>query len=608
MGRRIGLPWGNTVVARASLAVVVFVGLVIGAQAVRAQAPLEPSQLPQRTLFYVIWRGAPSADERSANSLLALWDDADFAPVRSALAAGMLASSDKESAQSKLTPQEFGEFASLLENSFTLGYIQDSRERRPATGAGARPGTGAAAAKPPAWNGMFFVYNRAGKEALLEKAILRMRGAAKEVPRLSQVTLAGVPVLKIEYKTGSSSYWAENGKYAVGAGESAVMEEILGRLENNSPQAGSLAQSAAYQEFQPVAGSGALEFFLRVPDLKGLLADAKPGPFPVQKLLDAARLDAVHSIGGHITLDGARTHVQAAILGDAAPGTPFDIWANGPSAPASLAFVPAEAVSYNSAHLDLLGIYGTIQRIAHAALPMGQQGGADMIEMMAAQRLGMPLNTALGLFTGEFGSMQTSPSLDPAKQVYFFSIRNKPDTLRLLRGMLGDRVASERNEGDATLLKISLSGSQTSAGVAQWNFFQLAVTPDTVIGASSVDALRETLAYRANASATAGLAGVPQFQANRGSAPANLIGLSYFNFQKVDWQAAKDRWLQDGKKPALARGVASIGPAAAMATTSTTIPDWLSQVNAQALARHLHSSWSVSWKDAKGIHWDQWIE
>jgi hypothetical protein len=592
MRKGIRLPWGSTLVTRTLFAVLL---VAMAAQAARAQAPLEPSQLPQRTLFYLIWRGTPAPNQRNANSLLALWDDPDFASVRSALAAGMLSSSDKQSSQPKLTPQELGEFASLLENSFTLGYIQDPRERRPAAGP--------AAAKPPAWDGMFFVYNRAGKEALLSKAVLRMRAAAKETPRISQVTFAGVPVLKIESKT-SSSYWAEKGTYAVGAGEAEVMEEILGRLESKSPQTTSLAQSVAYQESQPVAGSGALEFFLRVPDLKGLIPATNPGPFPVQKLLDAARLDAVHSIAGHVTLDGARTHVQAAILGDTSAGTPFDIWANGQSAPASLAFAPAEAVSYTSGHLNLLGIYDMIKRIAHTALPMGPQGNADLLDIMAEKQLGMPLTNALGLFTGEFASLQTSPSLDSTKQVFLFSIRNKPDVLKLLRAMLGERVSSERDEGDATLLKISLSGNQSGAGVAQWNFFQVAVTPDMLIGASSIDTLRETLAYRAKASAGAGLAGVPQFQANRGSAPPNLIGLSYFDFQKVDWQAAKDHWLQNGKKPQIAKGVAGTGTA----STPAKIPDWVSQINAQALSRHLHNSWSVSWKDAKGIHWDQWIE
>jgi hypothetical protein len=97
-----------------STAVLVF---VFGASPARAQAPLEPAQMSPRTLFYVIWRGAPAPAVRKANSLLALWDDPDFAPVRSALAAGMLSNSNEKSTQTKLTPEELGEFASLLENS-----------------------------------------------------------------------------------------------------------------------------------------------------------------------------------------------------------------------------------------------------------------------------------------------------------------------------------------------------------------------------------------------------------------------------------------------------------------------------------------------------------
>src|SRR6266446_3291764 len=71
----------------------------------RAQAPLEPAQMSPRTLFYLIWHGVPGAEARKTNSLLALWDDADFAPVRSALAAGMLNSSAEKSTAAKPTPE-----------------------------------------------------------------------------------------------------------------------------------------------------------------------------------------------------------------------------------------------------------------------------------------------------------------------------------------------------------------------------------------------------------------------------------------------------------------------------------------------------------------------
>jgi hypothetical protein len=568
---------------------------VCGPSPARAQAPLEPVQMSPRTAFYLIWHGVPGPEARKANSLLALWDDADFAPVRSVLAAGMLNSSAEKSAQAKMTPQEIQEYAALLENSFTLGYLSEPAKRTVSNAAAAPD------AKPLAWNGMFFVYDRTGKELLLSKAILRLRTEEKEAPRLSQLTIGGVEVLKVEGKSGAT-YWAERGKYAVSAGERSVMEEILGRLDGKVSVAASLAQSAAYQEAQANLGSGLLEFFLRIPDLEKLAADSKAGTFQVRPLLDAAKLDAMHSVSGHVTFEGAKTHVQAAILGDAVAGTPFDIWSAGQPSPASLAFVPADAVSYTTGQVNFQGIYDMVKRVARAAFPQGQQGNADLIDTIAQQKLGMPVPDALGLLTGEIASMQTNPSLDTAKQVYFFGIRKKPETLKLMRTVFSDQLTSERNEGNVTFLKISLGGKQGSAGVAQWNFFNLAVTPDMILGASRIETLREVLANRTQASA-AGLATVPQFQASRAQFPEKLNGLSYFDFRKVDWQALKDRWVEEPKKRSVAKSANSLNNLAPSATT-----DWLGQIDPQVFLRHLHYSSSVSWKDAKGIHWEQWVE
>src|SRR5258708_8400781 len=139
---------------------------------------------------------------------------------------------------------------------------------------------------------MFFVYDRTGKEMVLTKAILLLRMQEKEAPQISQVNIGGVQVLKSESKTGAT-YWAEHGKYEVGAGERTVMEEILGRLDGKVSGAASLAQSAAYQEAKGNLGSGLLEFFLRVPDLKNLAADSKTAAMQVGPLLEAAKLDAV---------------------------------------------------------------------------------------------------------------------------------------------------------------------------------------------------------------------------------------------------------------------------------------------------------------------------
>jgi hypothetical protein len=172
-----------------------------------------------------------------------------------------------------------------------------------------------------------------------------------------------------------------------------------------------------------------------------------------------------------------------------------------------------------------------------------------------------------------------------------------------LRTLFSDRLTSERNEGDATFVKISLGGTQGSAGVAQWNFFHLAVTPDMILGANRLDTLREVLGNRAKGSVFVNLASVPQFQAGRSQFPANINGLSYFDFQKLDWQALKDRWQEELRKSAAAKNVA-----APKTSAPSGVPDWYTQINPQVFSRHLHSSSSVSWKDAEGIHWDQWVQ
>jgi hypothetical protein len=572
--------------------------LALGTIPAFAQAPLEPAQLPSRTVFYLIWRGAPAPDVRKANALMALWDDADFAPVRSALASNILSSSQEQSPSQKLTPEELQEYASLLENGFTLGYLAEPAKR---SAAGAPVSKDA---KPPAWNGMFFVYDRTGKESLIAKAILRMRAQEKDAPALTPLVIGGVPVLKVERKNGAT-YWADQGKFAVSAGERSVMEQILGRLNGKSSAAVSLAQSSAYQEALPILGSGVLEFFVGIPDLKELASDSSAGGFKARPLLEAARLEAIHSIGGHLALEGSKTHMQAAIFGDPAPGTPFDIWPANPAIPVSLAFAPADAVSYSAGQINFMGIYSIMKRIAQAAFPQGQQGNADMFDTLAAARIGMPLADALSLPTGEFASMQTSPSLDTAKQVYFLGIRKKPETLKLMRAVFSDQLTSERNEGDTTFLKISLGGKQGVAGVAQWNFFNLAVTPDMMIGATRAETLREVLANRSKGPAAAGLATVPQFQTGRAKFAENLNSISYFDFQKVDWTALRDRVVAESRKASAAK---SLEPMKKPVTSGGTNLDWLTQVNVQVFARHLHYSTGVSWKDSKGIHWDQWLE
>src|SRR5260370_12672535 len=103
------------ILSRRILLPIVTVLCVCVPNAARAQAPLEPAQMSPRTMFYLVWRGVPSSDVRKANSVLALWDDADFAPVRSAMAAGVLGASGGKFAPAKNTPEQFQAIGGALE-------------------------------------------------------------------------------------------------------------------------------------------------------------------------------------------------------------------------------------------------------------------------------------------------------------------------------------------------------------------------------------------------------------------------------------------------------------------------------------------------------------
>jgi hypothetical protein len=218
---------------------------------------------------------------------------------------------------------------------------------------------------------------------------------------------------------------------------------------------------------------------------------------------------------------------------------------------------------------------------------------------MAETRLGMPLPEALGLVTGEVAWLQNSSTLDDAQKVYLLGIRNKPDAMKLTRSLMADEITSERNEGDATYMKVSPHGGQTSAGVAQWNFYYLAMTPDLLFGSSNSETLHKYVAH------TPAALDPPQFKdllAARAQFPHKLNGFSYFDFQKVDWAGLQKKWLEEAKK------AAQTAKSTDAANNQKKMADWLGQVNPEVFAKHLRSMTGASWKDAKGVHFDEWLD
>src|SRR4029077_9768668 len=146
-----------------------------------------------------------------------------------------------------------------------------------------------------------------------------------------------------------------------------VLEEVLARLEGKFTSAASLAQSDVYKEAQPNLGGGVIEFFAHLPNLKTVAPDASAQGFKIAPVLDAMKLDAIHSISGRVTLDGSKTRIQGAVLGEAGSGTLFDLWGNGVTqAPASLALVPPNAISYSETQFNFGALYEILMRGARA--------------------------------------------------------------------------------------------------------------------------------------------------------------------------------------------------------------------------------------------------
>jgi hypothetical protein len=571
----------------------VFSLLLFGVTASFAQAPIEPAHLPKRTTFYVLWRGTPSSDLRKNNSMLALWDDPDFGPVRAALFNSMN-NSEKKKGKEPLTREELVEYAPLLDNSFVLGYLAKPEPAAAKSPATKSPAAGTATAKKPAapeWNGLFFVYDRTGKEALLSKAVTHMRGAESDIPKLVPVTVSGVSALKIERKSGIT-YWAETGKYAISANELSAFEEILKRL-NDKPATTSLADTEEFQEAKPLLGNGILEFFLRIPDAKTLSASAgtSASAMQVKALLSLVKFDAIHAVAGNISLQGAKTRMQGGILGDATPGTLFDIWSEGQVNPRGLSLVSANTVYLNETQFDLLGIYNLLKR----TFGKGQPQLIDSVEKGLETRLGMPLKDALALTNGEITTLQNDPPMDENKRIFALNIQDKPGAMKLLRSIFGDQLSAEHTEASVTTMKISTGGGQSDAGVAQFSFFYLAMTPDLLIGTTKNATLQDLLAQRA-----ASPVAIPaNIATSRAQFPEKISGFSYVDFQKIDWAALKTRWAAEAKAAA----------AKSSATPTGSNPgEYLNGIDPTVFSRHLHSLQGASWKDSKGIHFDEWID
>src|SRR6201981_3356515 len=238
---------------RASLNAFLTILILAAPFAASAQSSLDPRQLPKSTAFYLAWHGTPSDEIRKSNSLLAMWDDPDFAHVRAAIVAEIMQSSaDSAKAKTNMTAETLSQYAALLDNELVFGYLTSPN---PAKTNGTGNGTPHDAKQIP-WNGMFLAYDHIGKEAMLAKLLLQARRNKTQRPKISTATIAGMSAIKIERKNGTT-YWADDGKYTFSASEPTVLEQISAWTKHATPEVARLSQTAAFREAGDLLKGGA---------------------------------------------------------------------------------------------------------------------------------------------------------------------------------------------------------------------------------------------------------------------------------------------------------------------------------------------------------------
>jgi len=137
---------------------------------------------------------------------------------------------------------------------------------------------------------------------------------------------------------------------------------------------------------------------------------------------------------------------------------------SGPPAskpPASLAFVSPDLVSYKRNSVQSFRFLRFIKArpVRHFAATAARQRRNDGRLRRLPHRYALAGRPRVVSAASSL-PFRAIPAWIRLKAVYYVGIRNKQDTLKLLRYTFGEKLGSERSEGETTFVKVSLGGSQ----------------------------------------------------------------------------------------------------------------------------------------------------
>jgi hypothetical protein len=543
-------------------------------------------RLPANTVFFAEWRGLSTVTSAATkNHVIQLFLDPQFTLGRDALLKSFKSSLSKKNTGN--TDPEIADVLSILDNSAVSGFVlnPDSGKK-----------TSSDAAVPPV--GFFVIYDATGKTALVEKLRAANHASGKEAPTVMTYDFKGTT---IEARTTGTdvSYTAHTSKYYFLADQKSVIEDLIVRFSSPEKPALSVTQLPEYQSIrQYVSPDAAIEFFARVPDLAKTLSPeqlAKPGT----KFAENLHLDRIHVFGGSVSFAGEATRVRGAMLGDAAPGTIFDIAGASGSSFVTLPVVSPGPI-FSVSRFDFAAIYRLIRAAALPTLTPAQAANIDTYEKMAQAFLGMPIPDALQLFTGEVAS-ETSFADDGASlKTYAISIQKPQDVLRILRAVGSTIIVAEDTSAGTTFLDLAFPYTDPATGQKRRELYYVAVTPDMLFAAPRKAAVRQIMARlndKAAANQASGVLANPEFPQMRSLLPEKLSGLSASDMTQIPYDKIIARIAQQVADEAKASG-----------STNPPATDWLQSVKPEVITRHIHLAVTGWWKDSSGIYFDSYVQ
>jgi hypothetical protein len=565
---------------RISLAAAVLF-LLFSCPSLFAQTAPASERLSPDTVFYMQWRGLASlAGANKQNHALQLWNDPDFAPIRAALAMAVQQNSKKQA--DKAAKPSMEDILSLLDNGAVFGVVVNPA----ASNTSASDGT-------PSNAGVFLVYDSTGKTALVQKFKSASETKAKEPPITRNYDFGGTSI-EVRTSAKDTSYSAQVANYFIFASRKETIEDLITRFRAAEKPATSVTQSAEYRMMRPYLGSdAALEIFGRVPDLNKLIPPDQQDK-PLGQFASKFQFGKFHALGGSLSFNGEATRMRGALLGDASPGGLFDLAGVSSTSFQTQAIVDGGPL-FTITRIDLAAFYHSLRKAISAALPQQQAGSVAMGEGMAQNYLGMPIEDALGLFTGEIASSTAFADDGSPQRTFAVTIQKPQDLLGVLRKLCASLIVSEDTSGQTTFLDMSYPYQDPVTGKQRRTFYYVAVTPHMLYAAPRKTTLREAM-QRENAKPGA-VSVDPEFARMRAMLPEKLSGLGGADIARIPWDKLIAYYGQQAT-------------AAAQKEKGADVPqiDWSKLVKPDVFSRHLRISVSGWWKDANGVYFDSYVQ